>query len=139
MFFCVQCFPPRTSLIITVRKEVAKVIMFLHLSVILFGGGVCYPSMHCRWYPSMPCSRGACSGGCLLRGVPASGGACFGGVPAPGGCLLGRVCSLKGACWGGGCLLRGMWRPPDSRRLLLRTVRIPLECILVANIFPRKK
>ena len=21
------------------------------------GEGVCYPSMHCRWYPSMPCSR----------------------------------------------------------------------------------
>ena len=21
------------------------------------GGGGCYPSMHCRWYPSMPCSR----------------------------------------------------------------------------------
>ena len=35
-------------------------VIFLHVSVILFtvgGGG--YPSMHCRWYPSMPCrSRG---------------------------------------------------------------------------------
>ena len=37
--------------------------------------GVCYPSMHCRWHPSMPCSRspgrvcsgGVCSGGCLLQ------------------------------------------------------------------------
>ena len=38
------------------------------------GGEVCYPSMHCRWYPSMPCSRGMCSGGCLLQGVPALGG-----------------------------------------------------------------
>ena len=36
------------------------------------GGGVCYPSMYCRWYPSMPCSRG---------------------VPAPGGLLRGGVCS----------------------------------------------
>ena len=31
--------------------------MFLHLSVILSTGVGCYLSMHCRWYPSMPCSR----------------------------------------------------------------------------------
>ena len=44
-------------------------------------------------------------------GVPAPRG-----VPAPGGCLL------RGGCGGD---------PPGSRRLLLRTVRILLECILV--------
>ena len=33
-------------------------VMFPHMSVILFmGGGWWYPSIHCRWYPSMPCSR----------------------------------------------------------------------------------
>ena len=62
--------------------------------------GRCYPSMHCRWYPSMPCSRspgGSAPGGCLLQGV------CSGGVCSwEGGCLLRGVCS-----WGG-----AWWRPP---------------------------
>ena len=59
----------------------------------------CYPSMHCRWYPSMPC-----------RGSAPRGGVCSGGVPAPGG------------AW---------WRPAGW--LLLRAVRyrILLECMLV--------
>ena len=73
--------------------------MFLHVSVILFTAGVCYPSMHCRWYPSMPCRRG---------------------VPTPGGCLLwrwrvGGACSQGGACSGGsapGGAARGVWRRP---------------------------
>ena len=82
------------SRIFTIRNEV----MFLHVSVILFIGG-CYPSMHCRWYPSMPCSRGSAPGGCLLRG---------GGVPASE-----EVCGDP---------------PSESRRLLLRTERILLEC-----------
>ena len=45
-----SCYHPQRSL--------GKV-MFLHVSVILFtgGGGWGDPSMHCRWYPSMPCSR----------------------------------------------------------------------------------
>ena len=42
-------------------------------------GGGCYPSMHCWWYPSMPCSRSAVGGGSAPRG----------------GLLLG-VCSWKG-------------------------------------------
>ena len=46
------------------------------------------------------------------RGVPGQGGLLLGGVPGPGG------------AW---------WRPP--RRLLLRAVRILLECILVVNAF----
>ena len=43
--------------IITVRNEVAKV-MFLHVSVILSTEGVLLSQLHCRWYPSMPCSTG---------------------------------------------------------------------------------
>ena len=57
------------------------------------------------------CSRGVCSRVCLLRGSLRPGGACS-----------------SGAC------SRGVWRPPQSRRLLLRTVHILLECILVAEI-----
>ena len=62
------------------------------LSVILFTGGVCYPSMYCRWYPSMPCSRGVCAiPACIAGGIPA----CL----AAGGCLLlGGVCSCRSAC-----------------------------------------
>ena len=100
--------------IFTVRNEVAKV-MFLHLSV-----RWCYPSMHCRWYPSMPCR------GCLLLGdlLPGRGCACSRGACSWGG---GWVCSGGVPAPGGSCLET----PPESRRLLLRTVRILLECILV--------
>ena len=38
--------------------------------------GGCYPSMHCRWYPSMPCSRGVPAS----RRVPGLGGSDLGGV-----------------------------------------------------------
>ena len=79
-------------------------------------GGVCYPSMHCRWYPSMPCSRGdvcypsmhcrwypsmPCSRGGLLRE-----GVCSRGVCSQGGCLL-----RGGACSGGRSAPGGGWRP----------------------------
>ena len=88
--------------------------MFLHVSVILFTGWW-YPSMHCRWYPSMPCSRGCAIPACLVVG----------------GCLLWG----GGACSWEGLFLGGCADPPArSRRLLLRTVRILLECILVLII-----
>ena len=56
---------------------------------------------------------------------------------------LRRLCfytcvSVHGGCLvRGGCLLRGgVWRPlPPPRWLLLRAVRILLECILVSGIF----
>ena len=70
----------------------------------------CYPSMHCKWYPSMPCSR-------------SPGEVCSWGVPGPGG-----VCCWGGA-WSGGVPCGD---PPG--RLLLRAVRILLECILVTII-----
>ena len=111
------------------------------------------------WYLSMPCRfpsphprgkfRGIWPGGSpgphprgKLRGI------WLAGVPPPRGCLLpGATCSQEGACsWVGACswgvcLLRGgglpapggggWWRhTPASRRLLLRTVRILLQCIL---------
>ena len=51
-----------------------------------------------------------------------------GGVPT-----LGGACSRGEGLLTGGCLEE---TPPASRRLLLRTVRILLECILVKIIFP---
>ena len=84
--------------IFTVRNEVAKV-MFLQVSVMLSTGELCYPSMHCRWYPSMPCSRSPeggvqvhTKGGSLggsARGMPAGGVGCGGvGVAFCCGLLL---------------------------------------------------
>ena len=64
-----------------------------------------------------------------------------GGVPGSGGCAWswGGAWSQGGSV-PGGCLVLGGWypsmhwgRPPWERRLLLRTVRILLECILVLN------
>ena len=71
---------------------------------------------------------------CIAGGIPAclavglQGGLLGGGVPGPGGrSALGEICS-------GGCVPTPVgvwaWRPPESRRLLLRTVHILLECIL---------
>ena len=118
--FMLLCAP----ILVTVRNFVAEV-MFLHVSVILSRGEGCYPSMHCRWYPSMPCSRG-----CLLRGA-AGGAPAPGGMPAPGGCLL-QGGLLPGVCACSRCVCV-CGDPPESRWLLLRTVRILRECILVCN------
>ena len=81
-----------------------------------------YPSRHCRWYPSMPCSRshgGVLSQhalqvvsqhalqqvsrgrGLLLWGCLVRGGVCSWGVPGPGGAWSRR--SAPGGVW---------WRPP---------------------------
>ena len=95
-----------------------------------WGGG--YPSMHCRWYPNMPCSRSP--GG--RRGISA----CLAGFQAhtQGGSGRRRVSRTtpKGEVegdlargwgyilWGGVCRDPPWW-------LLLRAVRILLECILV--------
>ena len=67
-------------------------------------GGVCYPSMHCRWYPSMPCSRspGGCYPSMHCRWCPS--------IPcsrSPGGLLLGGCLLLGGVCSQGRCLLWG--------------------------------
>ena len=59
-----------------------------------------------------------------------------GGGSGPRGCLLLGGDLVPGVPGPGGCLLRGggvpaWWRP--AGRLLLRVVRILLECILVVN------
>ena len=120
----------------------------------LLPGGVC------SWGVPAPgvggvCYRGVSTpGGSALGGGPCSGGV-PGGDPPDGYCCgwyasywnafllylfpLSSVCSwgvsaLGGVCsWGGGLLSGGAWwRPPEW--LLLRAVRILLECILVIFI-----
>ena len=84
--------------------------VFTHVCDSFHGGGVL--SQHALQ------QGGLLPGGCLLPGgLLLWGCACSGGVPATGGCLL----------WGSP-------HPslPESRRLLLQTVRILLECILVS-------
>ena len=92
--------------------------------------------------PGRAWSRG---GGAWSRGVAWS----WKGAPGPRGLLWG------GGAWSlGGCLVWGrawsqgsawfqeglvsqhaLWQTPQERRLLLRTVRILLECILVPSLF----
>ena len=132
--FFLYCFLPSAT-------KLRGLCFYTCLSVILFtgGGAVC----------AIPeCIAGGIPA-CLAAGrVPALGW----GVPAAGGRVpaLGGVCSRGGgvpAPWGvpasGRYLLPGgdacsrgdVWRPlPESRRLLLRTLRILLECILVGLV-----
>ena len=84
---------------------------------------------------------------CLVQGVvPGLGGSWSGGTwsggvhgPREGGCLVqvGGAWSRRGVPGLGGCMVLGgaWWRPP-LRQLLLREVRILLECILVLNMSP---
>ena len=88
--------------VITVHNEVAKV-MFLHLSVILFTGGVCLSTC---WDTT---SLGA--------GTPSGAGTPQDQAPPPPGSRHQHPRSRY---------------PREKRRLLLRTVHILLECILVS-------
>ena len=63
---------------------------------------------------------GACSGGCMVLGGHGHGGCMVLGVNGPGG------------AWSGGQGPGGAGGDPLPRRLLLRAVRILLECILVS-------
>ena len=107
----------RDRIIFTARKRSCGKVMFLQVSVILFTGGAC--------------SRG---GACSQSGgvsAPGGRGVWSGGVPAHGGCLLGGCLLLGGVCSGGGASGPGGVPGGDPPRLLLRAVRILLECILV--------
>ena len=136
---------------ITVRNEVANV-MFLQVCVCSQEGVVSqHPLQVVSQHALQQVSRGMLSqhalqvvsqhdlqqvsrgsllpGGCLLWG----GVVLLRGVPAPAGVglLLGRCACSRGVPAPGG--LCG--DPSESRRLLLRTVRIILECILVVKFF----
>ena len=85
-----------------------------------------------NYRPQRSCEDYVFTGVCLSTGVSALGGAwswgvCSGGMPGPGGCLL------PVGAWSRGVGIPACTEadPPWERRLLLRTVRILLECILV--------
>ena len=115
------------------QTKFAKV-MFLHVSVCPWGGWW-YPGMHCRWYLSMPCSRSPGEGG-----IPA----CLAGFQAhtqggswgvwPGGLQAHTLGGSPGPHLGGVCVSQHALRQ-TPRWLLLRTIRILLECILVCVLF----
>ena len=86
----------------------------------------------------MPCNR-SLGEGCLVWGVHGPGGLLW-GVPGQGVCSGGcLVCGvpgpgglLRGGTWSGGAGIPACTEAdPPERQLLMRTVRIPLECILV--------
>ena len=127
--------------LITVRNEVAKVI-FLEACVCPRGGACLLQGDLVPGGVSGPrgvsarggsASRGSLLWGCLLRG----------GLVLGGGCLLQGMSALGGLVLGGwgmsaprrvgipACTEADNPPPPWERRLLLRTVRILLECILV--------
>ena len=80
---------------------------------------------------------------CIAGGIPAclaAGGSAAGGPPPEGDACYGGACSSGGPLQGGCLLSRGLpaapgvcGDPPESRRLMLQTVCILLECILVWN------
>ena len=102
--------------IITARKRSLQRLCF-YTCLSVHGG---YPSMPCRWYPSMPCrSPGGCIPACLAGFQAHTQGGAWGVWPGgyPGPHPRGKVVVYPSMHWG--------WR------LLLRAVRILLECILV--------
>ena len=90
--------------------------------------------MHCRWYPSMPCSR-SWGGGVTQHALQVSRptprweveGSGQGGSPGPHPGGVSRPTP-------GGCIPACPEAAPPGR-LLLRAVRILLECILVSCVF----
>ena len=87
-------------------------------------GRGCYPSMHCRWYPSMPCNRswwglqahtqGGCGGGSGPGPQPRGSWGGSGPGPHPRGklreiCPGGLVPSLGGCLVPGALVLGGAW------------------------------
>ena len=132
--------------LITARKRsLRRLCFYTCLSVILFTGGGCYPSMPCRWYPIMPCSRspGGSPGpyprgklrGIWSRPTPkgevegdlvqahTQGGSWWGSGPGPhsrgnlrGIWPVGGACSRWGACSGRYLLLGGGVSAPGGWR-----------------------
>ena len=57
-----------TSFIAALKRSWGQGNMF---TGVCLSTGECYPSMYCRWYPSMPCSRSP--GGCAIPACLAAG------------------------------------------------------------------
>ena len=118
--------------IITVRNKVAKV-MFLHLSVILFTGGMvclsaCWDTTPREAHPPRKCTHPPPQKHTLPGSTP-PGSTPPGNHPLPQGSTPPRKDPLPL-----GSTPPRKDPPPPGRRLPLRTVRILLECIVVLYI-----
>ena len=123
---------------ITVRKRsLRRLYFYTCLSFCPRGGR--YPSMHCRWFPSMPCSRSR--GGELVYHY-----ALQVSRPTPKGKLRGLARGVSRPTWEGGCTRftprgcvsqHGLRQTPQQ--LLLQVVCILLECILVLRLYLSRK
>ena len=106
-------------------NEVWGKVIFLHLFVILFTGGLrgcrgaCVVAGVCAWLPG---DMHGCRGQAWL---PGGMGGCWGGMH---GCRGMHGCWVVCGCWGG--LLRIWWDTVNKR-----AVCILLECILVIRLF----
>ena len=126
--------PLRTRIIIARKRSLRMLCFYTCLSFCQQGGG--YPSINCRWYPSMPCSRSWGVSRSTPKGevegdlVQAQSQGRSWGRSVWGLAALGGLPALGGTCCRGVPALRGVWRPPPWQ-LLLWAVRILLECILV--------
>ena len=107
----VQKWPKKNSaLFLPPATKLGQSYVFTRVCDSVHGGRGCYPSMHCRWYPIMPCSRSP--GVCVLSqhalqvvSQHALQQVSRGWAPARGGGgLLRGVC-----CWG-----VAWWRPPGT-------------------------
>ena len=113
--------------VFTVRNEVAKA-MFLHLSVILFTrGGVCLSACLDTTPPGAGTPR--------QQTTPPEPGTSLDQAYSPPEQIPPRTRHPPDQAPPGTDTPLDQASPREQRRLLLRTVRIPLECILVMFLF----
>ena len=71
--------PLSISLVTARKRSLGQGNIFTPVCHSVHRGRRCYPSMHCRWYPSMPCRGGllpgaaCCLTGCLVEQPPPTG------------------------------------------------------------------
>ena len=87
--------------------------------MILFTGWGCYPSMHCRWYPSIPCSRSPERGGSAPGGFCSWGGGCLVETPPRDGYCCGRYASYWNAFLFFSVCTQTPWRQRDIYSIIL--------------------
>ena len=114
--------PLRAVVITAHKRSLQKFCFYTCLSFCPRRG---YPSMNCKWYPSMPCSRSPGGGVVFQHALQVSRRTHRGEVERS------DQEGSPGPDQGKGCIPACTEADPSPRRLLLWVVRIALECILV--------